>query len=320
MASIQLSGLSTGIDTKAMIQQLMQVEQRRLTMLGSSIAKKTEKRTAVNELQSKLSSFKSSLNALSDASRLRSFNATSTNADKLSVSASSGANEGSHSVQVKQLATANRWVHDGFKYATSYVGAGTFIFSYNNQERVIQTTDQTTLQDMVTLINNDPDNPGVTAGILKYDAGSGKPYHLVLNGRQSGSDYKISVNTSNTEVHTAASILKAGGSNAALTTKLSALSDFSGQGLNFLHVNEVVISGSLKDGTAVNRAIAVNPYTTAADLIGEIEEAFGGTVKATLDEGQLKLTDKTGGASQMTLSLAFNTPTDSAVQIGRAHV
>jgi flagellar hook-associated protein 2 len=313
MASIQLSGLSTGIDTKAMIQQLMQVEMRRLTMLESTLTKKTEKRTAVNELQSKLSTFKSSLNALSDASKLRSFNATSSNTDKLSVSTSSGAHEGSHSVQIKQLATANRWVHDGFKYATSYVGAGTFIFSYNNQERILQTTDQTTLQDLVTMINNDPDNPGVTASILNFDDGTGKPYHLVLNGRQSGSDYQISINSSSTEVRTGASLLQANGANATATSKLSALTDFSGQGLNFLHVDEVAISGSLNDGTAVNTAIAINPYTTVADLIGEIEEAFGGTVKVTLDEGQLKITDKTSGASQMTLSLAFNTDSDSAV-------
>lgn len=305
--AIQLPGLSTGLDTKTLIAQLMQVERRRLTLFEASIAKKKETRTAVNELQSKLNAFKTALNSLTDASQLRAFNATSSNTDKMSVSAGSGAHEGSHSVQIKQLATANRWVHDGFKYATSYVGAGTFIFSYNHQEMAVQTTDSTTLQDLVNLINNDPDNPGVTASILKYDDGSGNPYHLVLNGRQSGSDYQISVNTSNTEVHTAASILQTRGVNASLTTKLSALSDFSGQDINFLNVNEVAISGSLNDGTLVDVSIEVNPYTTVEDLIGEIEEAFGDTVKVTLDEGRLKITDKTSGVSQMALSVAFNT-------------
>lgn len=312
MASIQLPGLSTGLDTSSLIAQLMQVERRRLTMFESTIAKKKETRTAVNELQSKLNAFKTALNALSNATQLRAFNATSSNSDKMSVSAGTGAHEGSHSVQIKQLATANRWVHSGFKYATSFVGAGTFIFSYNNRELVVQTTDQTTLQDMVNLINNDPDNPGVTASILKYDDGSGNPYHLVLNGRQSGSDYQISVNSSNSEVHTAASLLKANGTNAAMNTKLSSLSDFSGQSINFLAVNEVAISGSLRDGTAVNASVAINAYTTVADLISEIEGAYGDAVKVTLDEGQLKITDKTSGASQMTLSLSFNTGEESA--------
>jgi len=312
MSSLQLPGLSTGLDTKTLIAQLMQIERRRLTLFQGQIDKKKQTQTAVNELQSKLNGFKTALNALSDASQLRAFSAVSSNTDKVTVKAAGSAHEGSHSVQVKQLATANRWVHSGFKYATSYVGAGTFIFSYNNQEMVVQTTDKTTLQDLVNLINNDPTNPGVTASILKYDDGSGNPYHLVLNGRQSGTDYQIRINTSNTEVRTAASVLTSGGANAALTTKISALSDFSGQSINFLAVNEVAVTGSRHDGTAVNAAIAVNQYTTLADLIEQIEDAFGDTVKVTLDEGQLKITDKTSGASQMTLSLSFNTPTNSA--------
>ncbi|HDS84785.1 MAG TPA: hypothetical protein ENN97_06280 [Phycisphaerales bacterium] len=312
MSSIQLPGLSTGLDTSAIIQQLMQVERRRLTMFESGISQKKQIRTAVTELQSKLNTFKNKLNALSDAGSLRAYSATSSNSDKVTVQAGSGAHEGSHSVQVRQLATANRWVHDGLKYATSYVGAGTFILGYNHQELIIQTTDQTTLQDVVNLINNDPDNPGITAGILHHDDGSGNAYHLVLNGKDSGSDYQISIKNSNSEIHTAASTLRAGGVNAGLTTKISSLTDFSGQGINFLNVNAVDIAGTLHDGTAVNTSIAVNSYSTIEDLIREIEEAFGDTVKVTLEEGQLKITDKTEGASQMTLTLAFKTDTETA--------
>ena len=49
------------------------------------------------------------------------------------------------------------------------------------------------------------------------------------------------------------------------------------------------------------------------DLIGEIEAAFGDTVKVTLDEGQLKIIDKTTGTSQMAVSVSFNTDAESAV-------
>ncbi len=312
MASIQLPGLSTGLDTATIIQQLMQIERRRLTMYENKITQKKETRTAVTELQSKLYALKNKLNVLSDAGTLGAYKATSSDSDKVTVQAASGAQEGSHSVQVKQLATANRWVHDGLKYATSYVGAGTFIIGYNQQELVIQTNDQTTLQDLVTLINNDPDNPGVTAGILVHDDGSGNAYHLVLNGKDSGSDYQISIKNSNSEVRTAASILRVNNSNASLTSKLSTLEDFSGQGINFLNVNSIDIAGTLHDGTAVNTSIQINSYSTVEDLIREIEEAYGDTVKVTLEEGQLKVTDKTEGASQMTLSLAFKTDTQTA--------
>ena len=100
----------------------------------------------------------------------------------LTVSAGGSAFEGTHNVKIRQLATANRWVHDGFNYVSQYVGEGNLILSYNNQEFVVQTTATTTLQELVDLINNDPDNPGITASILDYQSGSGR-YHLVLSGR-----------------------------------------------------------------------------------------------------------------------------------------
>ena len=123
--------------------------------------------------------------------------------DYLTAEANSNAFEGNHSVQIRQLATSDRWVHDGFEYKTSYVGEGYFIFSYNHQELVVQTTAETTLEGLVGLINNNADNPGVNASILKYDDGQDGVYHLVLSGQESGSDYQITVNASNTEVLTA---------------------------------------------------------------------------------------------------------------------
>ena len=98
---------------------------------------------------------------------------------------------------VNQLATADRWVHTtGFDYAEDYVGAGNFIYSYNGEEAVVTTTATTTLEELVGLINNDADNPGVSASLLFY----GNAYHMVLSGKDAGSDYAISVNSSSTEV------------------------------------------------------------------------------------------------------------------------
>lgn len=312
MSSIQLSGLSTGIDTQALVQQLMAVEQRRLTMYNDNIEELEEKKTTISELQSKLFSYKSALNDLSDASQLRSFQAKSNDEDALTVSANSNSYEGSHTVQIKQLATADRWVHGGFKYSTSYVGEGTFLFSYNNQQMTIQTTAETTLEDLVNLINNDPENPGVTASILKYDDGADGVYHLVLSGRNSGSDYQISIDSSSAEYQTAASTLQTNSENASQTTQISALDDFSDQGVDFTNITQVTISGSQHDGTAVNTTFVINQYSTIEDLIGEIENAYNDTVRVTFEDGQFSVTDKTTGTSLMTVNLSFETGTETA--------
>ena len=305
MSTIQLPGLATGIDTAKMVQQLMQVEQRRLILMQNSISKYGEKRTAITELQSKLNTFKSALKNLSDSSQLRAYKVSTGDSDIITAEANSNAAEGNHSVQIKQLATAERWVHGGYKYATSYVGAGNFIFSYNNQELIVHTTETTTLQDLVNLINNDSDNPGVTASILKYDDGSGKAYHLVLSGRQSGSDYQITVNSSNTEVHTADSMLTVGGSNAEKTAALKDLSTFSGQIESGDTPDQIHITGTQHDGTAVDYSFDVTQYTTVEDLLGEMEAAFGDTIKVTYKDGQIKVTDTTSGTSLMTVAIEF---------------
>ena len=229
MSQIQLPGLATGIDTGAIVQQLMEVERAKLYRLQSNVQEQKEKRDAISELQSRLKDYLSAVENLSDSSQLKAFNATSSDTDYLTVDASANASEGNHAVQIKQLATADRWVHDGFKYSTSYVGDGNFIISYNNQELVVQTTATTTLEDLVGLINNDTDNPGITASILKYDDGSDGVYHLVLSGEESGSDFQITVNASNTEVHTADSLLLCNEDNAVLTTKIKDLDGFTGE-------------------------------------------------------------------------------------------
>jgi flagellar hook-associated protein 2 len=312
MSSLQLPGLSTGIDTKALIDQLMAVERRRLAAYTSNVSQYEEKKTAITELQGKLFTYKSSLEDLADASQLRSFEASSNDEGVLTVSANSKAYEGSHTVQIKQLATADRWVHGGFKYATSYVGEGTFLFSYDHQQMTIQTTADTTLEDLAGLINNDSENPGVSASILKYDDGAGGVYHLVLSGRNSGSDYQITVDTSSTEVHTAASTLQTDAENAGDTTKISELDDFSGQGIDFAEVTQITISGDQHDGGVVNTVFTINEHSTLEDLISEIETAYDDTVKVTFEDGQFKITDKTVGTSSMTLNLDFGTGTQTA--------
>jgi flagellar hook-associated protein 2 len=191
MGTINFPGLSSGLDTAKIIEQLMEANSAKLKLMKANLATEETKKTAYSDLQSSLASVKTAVSALDDSSALKSFKAVTSDLEIMTAEASSDAYEGNHSIKIKQLATAERWVHNGVSNSTAYVGAGNFIFSYNNKELIIQTTDTTTLDDMVGLINNDTNNPGVTASVLKYDSGSGNAYHLVLSGKESGSDYQI---------------------------------------------------------------------------------------------------------------------------------
>ncbi len=301
MAGIQLTGISTGIDTSSIVAQLMQVESQGLNRLSTKLEEQNQIKDALGTLEDDCNDLQDALEDLSDADDLRSFEAASSDSDVLTAEASEDASEGTHTVVIDQLATPERWVQtSGVEYAENTIGAGTFIYSYNNQETTVTTTSDTTLEDLVGLINNDVNNPGVTASLLYHN----DAYHLVLNGADAGSDYQVSINSSNTEVWKAGSELTNGSNSAELDTSLVRLDQFSG---TLVGGETITISGNLHDGSSITpRMFNVTKDTKLSTLLGEIETAFGDSVVATLDEGRIVLTDKTSGTSGMTLSLSYS--------------
>ena len=303
MADLRLPGLFTGIDTGALITQLMALERRTLTVYQERKATWEERQKALGSLETSLSTLRTTLRALSDADELRAFSTSCSDSDKLTAEASNNTFEGNHTVVVNQLANAERWVQtDGLEYLEDYVGEGTFIYSYNHKETSITTTATTTLEELVGLINNDPNNPGVTASLLYYNG----LYHLVLNGNDAGTDYKIFVNSSSTEVWEADSAFTFDGGDATLGTKITELGQFSEN--NGLQGDEQIqITGTDHNGAAIAQVnLSITENTTVGHLISEINDAFDGIAKATLENGEIILTDNTSGTSGLSISLAYD--------------
>jgi len=311
MGELRLPGLLTGIDTAALIEQLMIVNSRRLAIYKVQKMDYEGKTTAINELHTLVSSLNSAVSALSDAEKLEIFTVSSSDSDILTASASSDANSGSHSIEIDQLATGETWIQDTstFNYETDYVltddSDGVFIYSYNNKERTITAVkNETTLEDFVNLINNDEDNPGVAASLL-YQGGK---YHLMLSGQETGEDYQISINTSSTELwkpdtshsnHT----FTDDSINAGLSTKITELDQFSG---TLVGDEKITITGENHSGTDLpNKELSITANTTVGHLIDAINEQFDGVATASLENGQIWLTDHTCGSSGLEISLSW---------------
>ncbi|MBN2590856.1 MAG: flagellar filament capping protein FliD [Sedimentisphaerales bacterium] len=302
MSTTQLSGLSTGIDTEQLIAQLMAVEQRTMDLYTARKETWDDRKEALNTLETKLSNLRSSIRDLSDADELKAFSASSSDSDVVTAEASYNSFEGNHNVVVNQLATSERWVQKaGLEYAEDYVGEGTFIYSYNNKETSITTTETTTLEELVGLINNDANNPGITASMLYYN----KAYHLVLNGNDAGTDYRISVNSSNTQILEADSEFTEGDDNATLSTRIIDLDQF---GENSLEGGEVIeITGTDHNGNAIAQVnISVTSNTKLSHIIDEINDAFDGIARATFENGKIILTDKACGDSDLSINISYN--------------
>ena len=301
MATLHLPGLFTGIDTDALIAQLMTIERRTLNMYQQRKSLWEEKEDALSNLESKLETLRTSVGALSDADRLRAFKVASSDTDILTAEAAYDAFEGNHTVVINQLANAERWVHtNGKEYAEDYVGAGTFIYSYNHQETILTTTSTTTLQDLAGLINNDANNPGVTANLLYYN----NAYHLVLNGNDAGTDYKIYINSSSTEVWESKDAFTTNSDQAALNTKIIDLDQFSG---TLVGGEQIQITGTDHNGAPIAQVnLAVTENTRLEHIVAELNDAFDGIAKAVLENGKIVLTDNTSGASNLSITLAYN--------------
>ena len=192
MPSLSMSGLASGVDTAAIVKQLVAVERQSITQLQARQQTITDKSSAFSTLESHIGSLKTSLEDIRYASQLRAYKVASSSEAVLTATASAGASEGTHEIVINRLASAERKVHAGLAALDTLVGTGTFVYTYDGQTRTIQTTDTTTLEGLRDLINNDGGNPGITASILQYGTGD-QAYHLVLSGNDTGADYAITI-------------------------------------------------------------------------------------------------------------------------------
>jgi len=140
-------------------------------------------------------------------------------------------------------------------------------------------------------------------GLLYYN----DAYHLVLNGNEAGTDYRISINTSSTKLLQSESELTDGGDNATLSTKITELDQF---GDNPLQGGEVIeITGTDHNGNAIAQVnLNITSYTTVSHLIDEINDAFDGIAVASFENGKLYLLIRRQGTATC-LSIWITTPT-----------
>lgn len=196
MASITtISGVATGIDWKETVDALMQIEQRKVTLLENRRSTQNNRLGAWRTLNTRLLSLKTSMDALEESNNFLKNSVTVGDSDVLSATAGSKAQPGVHGVLVDQLAAGARLVHQGWADANSTAvnsSGGDQVFAYTFGSgaeavtRSLTVTDGATLQDLRDLINEDPDNPGVRATLLDDGSGGATAWHLVLTGTQTG--------------------------------------------------------------------------------------------------------------------------------------
>lgn len=183
----------------------MQIESRSVNIMENRQETQNQRLNAWRNINTKLEAFESSMSELQELDNFLVLRATSGDSDILQATAGSGAANGSYSILVDQLATNSKLIHQGWtdSHSTAVNSSGSDQnFSYtlgsgDNAETItVSVATGSSLGDLVALINNDANNPGIQATILNDGSGSDTAYHLVLTSEDSGESSQIVIEDS----------------------------------------------------------------------------------------------------------------------------
>jgi flagellar hook-associated protein 2 len=203
-AATSNNGLNTGgIDWDLLIQAAVDAKMARATAVSTKIDANGAKISAYTKLQTDLKKLSSDLASLSSsvinpfatnafAGRKATIGATGdVNVQSLSMSIENGAATGDHTLQINQLATAQKVAGAVQSSQTTALGlSGTFSLGLAGGSSVsITVTPSMTLQQVADIIHSQSSTSNVDASIVQVSSGS---YELVLTGTQDAADITYS--------------------------------------------------------------------------------------------------------------------------------
>jgi flagellar hook-associated protein 2 len=182
------SGLSSGIQWRDMVTQIIAIESKRLVdPLTTRQTKLSSSAAAWSEFRTVAATFRDAAKAVRDATVFNTFNASvskssSTSRELVSLTTSTSAAPGAYSLEVQQLASAEKLGGAVATTAATALGV-TGSFAINSKTVTVTATDTlTTLRDKVNALNSGSTPSGVSASILQSSAGA----RLVLSADQTG--------------------------------------------------------------------------------------------------------------------------------------
>ncbi len=271
-----VSGLSSGLDTATIISQLMAIERRPLTLLGTRQSTYKSQLDAFSSINTKLASLKSRADSLKTSSTFQVKSSSSSDETVVTAAATSSASIGTSSINVTALASAHKVSSDPFSSATTALGfSGDIIIS--GKRIAIGASDS--LNTVKSSINSA--NAGVTATILNVSSTDNR---LVITSKATGTANRIDLIDANTS-----NLLQSLGLlNASVTTQnnsdrftsnttaVGTLLGLSGTLSGTIQINGKNVSINLSTDSLQNIATAIN-NAGAGTTASVTSESVGGT-------------------------------------------
>jgi flagellar hook-associated protein 2 len=176
------SGLGSGLDIKALVDQLVAAERQapndRLNLAEARVNRQV---SSIGKLRSALADFRDRLEALNDIDEFLGRKASVSVEDVLSVTADTDSATGTFEIEVATLAAGQKIGSQSFVDVAAPVGYGTLTISTGSATVAVEISDQAnTLADIRDAIDAVSSDTGVEATIVTADDGA----RLVLTGAE----------------------------------------------------------------------------------------------------------------------------------------
>ncbi len=216
--TLTAAGVGSGLDVKGLISQLMEMEQKPLTLLATQEANFQAKLSSLGTIKGSLSSLQTAAQTLATASAA-TYSASVSDSTILTATAASSAVAGNYSVSVdgSKLAQGQKLVAPGRTSTTAAIGTGASTtltitlgsidedpvggqyssagFSADPEKTAVSLTidgSNNTLAGIRDAIN--AANAGISASII--NDGSGTPYRLALSSNETGESRSMKLSVS----------------------------------------------------------------------------------------------------------------------------
>ncbi len=186
---VNLLGGGSGIDTKALAQNLVDAEKApQKALLDAALQKTQAKISGYGTVMSSLSTFKAAFAALQDQSSVNAVTVQSNAGGYFDIATDSSAAVGTHQISIEKIARAQSSLSTGFAASGTSVNGGHQIdisFSVGGADQSVTVAAGADTPAGIAAAINAADK-GITAKVVNTGDGSGAPYKIVLTAAATG--------------------------------------------------------------------------------------------------------------------------------------
>lgn len=258
---ISLDGLSSGLDTTSLINQLMLAEAAPQALLKTQVADTSTEITALQGLNTRLATLADSATAAAKPGSLDLFSATSSTTG-LSVTVGKGANAGDLQVVVSALAQRQIGVSAAM---AAWPSPSTITIVGHSGTPLEITPASNSIDDVVSAVNGSAAGVTATKVASGVDGSGNKLFRIQFSSKETGAaaDFRVYQGTA-ADISDASDVLKATGSAVIQTAQDASLKLFAGTTAEQVIVSSTNTFADLLPGVSVTAsAVSTDPVSIA---------------------------------------------------------